>query len=151
MNARRRRKSKSSKRRRSFRRNPVVSLGGIQSTVKRTIPLAITGGASIIAVNMVPSIARVTSPVMRYGAQAASILGGGIAVGKFVGKEHGMIWTVAGAAAIAADLLQRFVVGRFLPSAPVSAPATVSDYVLDDGYGAYGMDAYAEDLSAYPY
>ena len=151
------------KKRRS-RRNPVLSLGGVQSTVKKTIPIAITGGASIIASSIVPNLVRVTSPWMRRGVQAATAIAGGAVVSKAINKDHGLAWTISGAAVIMADLLQTYVIGRFMPG--LMAPAATAgfgaiaegynDYGYEGGYdmGAFpiGMSAYPEEaVSAYPY
>lgn len=161
----RRRNTSMAKRRRSkrSRRNPVLSLGGVQSTVKKTIPIAITGGAAIIASSIVPNLVRVTSPWMRRGVQAATAIAGGAVVSKAINKDHGLAWTISGAAVIMADLLQTFVVGRFMPgltAGPVSGFGALSEGYYENeeyGMGAFpvgmgGMSAYPEEsVSAYPY
>lgn len=159
---RRRNKTMARRRRSRTRRNPIVS--DIQSTVRKTVPVAITGGASIIASSIVPGLVRVTSPWMRRGVQAATALAGGAVVSKAVNKDHGLAWTVAGAAVIVADLLQTYVIGRFMPGlAPVSAAGfgmlSEGDYYenAEYGMGAFpigmsGMSAYPEEaVSSYPY
>ena len=125
-NPRRRRRSS-----RRMRRNP-VGIGSLTGTVRSVLPLAITGGASIIATNITPGLVGVTSPWMRYGVQAATAFGGGWAVGKFIGKQHGVVWAVTGTAVIVADLLQKYVLRGILP-----------------GLSGFGEDEY--DMGAFPY
>ena len=152
-------------RKRRSRRNPVLSLGGVQSTVKKTIPIAITGGASIIASSIVPNLVRVTSPWMRRGVQAATAIAGGAVVSKAINKDHGLAWTISGAAVIMADLLQTYVIGRFMPGlmgGSVSGFGALAEGEYYEnaeyGMGAFplggmsGMGAYPEEsVSGYPY
>lgn len=146
---RRRRMMDNPRRRRAYRRNP-VALGGIMSSVSRALPLAVTGGASIIVTNMAPGFAARfvgTSDVAKYGVQFATAVAGGIGVGKFVGREHGTIWTVAGLAVIVADLANKYILGRALAGLGAEYEVPPSVY----GIGAFpyedaGMGAYPEDI-----
>ena len=152
------------RRSRRTRRNPALSLGGVQSTIKKTLPIAITGGAAIIASSIVPNLVRVSSPWMRRGVQAATALAGGAVVSKAINKDHGLAWTIAGAAVIMADILQTYVVGRFMPGLTSTAgfgALSEGDYYENAEYGmgafptgmsGLGMNAYPEEsVSAYPY
>lgn len=151
-NPRRRRRSRrklSSNPRRShrMRRNP-VNLGGLFGSFKHALPLAVTGGAAIIVTNLAPSFAARfvgTSNIAKYGVQVATAVIGGMGVSKFVGREHGTIWTVSGLAVIVADLAQKYVLGRFLP-----AIAGFGEYDYEMGPGVYGVNAFPEAMSAYP-
>lgn len=137
------------RRRRSSRRlrsNPVIGRGGLIGRFTSALPLAITGGASIIATNIAPGIAARyvgTSDLAKYGVQAATAVVGGMGVSKFVGREHGTIWTVAGLAVIAADILSKHVVSRIMPSLGVGA--------YDTGYemGAFPFEA-VSGIGAFP-
>lgn len=137
--------------RRGFRGNPALSIAGI----KHILPLAVTGGASIIATGLVPSLIGMQSQWTRYGAQAATALIGGYAVDKFAGREHGLVWAVSGVAVIVADVLQRYVVSRVLPVAPagVSGIGYMDEGNYMDAFPS-GMDAYPGEMAgfdAYPY
>ena len=135
--------------RRRMRRNP-IALGGIMGSVSRALPLAVTGGASIIVTNMAPGFAARfvgTSNIARYGVQFATAVGGGIGVGKFVGREHGTIWTVAGLAVIVADLANKYILGRAL--AGLGAEYEIPPAVYGMGafpYEEQGVGAYPEDV-----
>jgi hypothetical protein len=149
---RRRRRLRSNpvrRRRGRFLRDNPATIGG---TVKKVLPLAITGGASIIATNLTPGLVGVTSPWTRYGVQAATALAGGWAVGRFVGREHGVVWTVTGAAVIVADLLQKYVLRGILPG----LSGFGEEYELDAfPYQAEAVSAFPEEstagFGAYPY
>lgn len=152
-NPRRRRRSRrlsSNPRRRSsrrMRRNPAsLGLGGMVGSFKRALPLAVTGGAAIIATNLAPSFAARYvgySNVAKYGVQVATAVVGGIGVSKFVGREHGTVWTVSGLAVIVADLAQKYLLGRFMPSV-----AGFGEYQM--GPSVYGVNAFPEAMDAYP-
>lgn len=143
----RRRLSSNPRRSRRMRRNP-VNLGGMFGSFKRALPLAVTGGAAIIVTNLAPSFAARfvgTSNIAKYGVQAATAVVGGMGVSRFVGREHGAIWTVSGLAVIVADLAQKYLLGRFLP-----AVAGFGEYEYEMGPGVYGVNAFPEAMSAYP-
>ena len=153
-NPRRRRRSRralsSNPRRRGsrrMRRNPAsLGLGGMVGSFRRALPLAVTGGASIIATNLAPSFAARyvgNSNLAKYGVQVATAVVGGIGVSKFVGREHGTVWTVSGLAVIVADLAQKYLLGRFLPSV-----AGFGEYEM--GPSVYGVNAFPEAMNAYP-
>lgn len=150
---RRARRHDNPRRRRSLRHNPALSL----SSVKHILPLAVTGGASIIVTNIAPGIVGIQNQWARYGTQAAVALVGGVAVDKVVGREHGLVWAVSGVAVVVADLLQKYVLSRVLPvAAPAVAGFDGMGY-LNDGAGYMdafpGMSAYPEmsGFDAYPY
>jgi hypothetical protein len=134
---------------RRMRRNP-VALGGIMGSFTNALPLAVTGGASIIVTNLAPGFAARfvgMSNIAKYGVQVATAVGGGIGVSKFVGREHGTIWTVAGLAVIIADLANKYVLGRTLAGLGAEYEVPPSVY----GMGAFpyeesGVGAYPEDV-----
>lgn len=143
------------RRRRSYRRNP-IALGGMVSTLKSSLPLAITGGASIIATNMAPSFASKyigTSDMAKYGVQVATALGGGIAVRKFVGSQHATIWTVAGLAVIVANLAQKYLLGKTLAGLGMEYQVPPSVYGMNafpyevNDMSGYGIGAFPNEAS----
>ena len=153
-NPRRRRRSRrlsSNPRRRGsrrMRRNPAsLGIGGMIGSFRRALPLAVTGGAAIIATNLAPSFAARyvgSSNIAKYGVQVATAVVGGIGVSKFVGREHGTVWTVSGLAVIVADLAQRYLLNRFL------APAVAGFGEYEMGPSVYGVNAFPEAMNAYP-
>ena len=101
-----------------MRRNPVLSLGlgriaGVN--IRNLLPLAFTGGASVVATTIAPRVVGVVNPWAQYGVQAAVGIGGAAVINKTVGRDHGMAWAIASGAVIVADLLQKFVLSRVLP------------------------------------
>ena len=133
-------------------RNPVDanSLKGAMN-VGHWAPLAITGGLSAVAAGVAPGMLGLTGPWTQLGARLVVAFGGGVAVTKFVGKEHGSVWAVVGLALIAYDLLKRYVLSSFFPQLGLS------------GVGAYAYPSYsiqdesqvaafpqAQGMSAYP-
>jgi len=134
--------------RRHYRRNPAMTgaMGGPLDIMKN-VPYLVTGAVSITATTLGPGFipGAATSPWMKYGAQAAIVVGGGLVVGKMFGRTHGSVWAVTGGAVIVADLLANFV----LKPMGLFSDYDVEGYDLDaEDTGYYGE---GEDLEAYPY
>ena len=141
------------RRRRSYRRNP-VNISGIISTLKSSLPLAVTGGASIIVTNMAPSFASKyvgSSQMAKYGVQVATAIGGGMTVRRFVGGQHATIWTVAGLAVIVADLANKYLLGKTLAGLGMEYQIPPSVYGMNafpyevDNMSGYGMGAFPSE------
>jgi len=129
-------------------RNP-VGADSIKSAmnVGHWAPLAITGGLSAVAAGVVPGMLGLTGPWTQLGARLVVAFGGGIAVTKFVGKEHGSVWAVVGLALIAYDLLKRYVISSFFPQLGLSGVGAYQGYTLRD---ESQMSAFPQNVSAYP-
>lgn len=144
---RRRRMLDNPRRHRRIRRDNPIALGGSRGIVgsfTRALPLALTGGASIIVTNLAPGFTSRfvgTSDIAKYGTQVATAVVGGMGVGRFIGREHGTVWTVAGLAVIVADLAQKYILGRSLAGLGLG---------YEMGPSIYGIDAFPEAMSAYP-
>ena len=129
---RKRRMGASSRRRlsRKFHTNPAL---GMRMTgpmdLMNNLPLIATGALSAIATVSVPALTGigVGNPMVKYGVQLATALGGGWVVGRFIGRNHGTVWALTGSAVVLADILKTYVLG-----------------------GMLGLSAYPEDLSAFP-
>lgn len=136
LNPRRRRKSY-----RRRRRNPALTMRGLglPISLKGMLPLAVTGGAAAVVATIAPSLARVQSPWAQLGVKAAVAVGGGIILGKTVGREHGKIWMVVSGSLIVADLLKKYVLGRIMPG--------MGDYGDEEYVGAF---PYEDTVGAYP-
>ena len=80
--------------RRRYRRNPALS-GAINITKPQTLlmPIAVGIGAKL-AVERVPGMIRILSPLPKLGVQAAIAIGGGILLKKPLGATNAAIWTV---------------------------------------------------------
>lgn len=136
MNPRRRRKSY-----RRRRRNPALTMRGLglPISIKGALPLAVTGGAAAVVASIAPGLARVQSPWAQIGVKVAVGVGGGIILGKTVGREHGKIWMIVSGSLIVADLLKKYVLGRIMPG--------MGDYGDEEYVGAF---PYEDTVGAYP-
>lgn len=154
-NPRRYRKNPARHYRRHYRRNPVATgaMGGPLDIMKN-VPYLVTGAISITATTLGPGFipGASTSPWMKYGAQAAIVVGGGLVVGKMFGRTHGSVWAVTGGAVILADVLANFV----LKPMGLFSDYDVEGYDIDSGEESYadGLDAYpmetGSEFSAFP-
>jgi len=150
------------KRIRRYRRNPAIlrglpRLGGVD--LGNVIPLAITGGASVVATSVAPGMARVSSKYARYGVQAAVGIGGAVVLNRTLKGQHGTIWAVTSFAMIVSDVLQQHVLGRLgISMAGLGAEYPeyyesmgAFPYEGDEEVGAYPEEVAVEGLSDYPY
>lgn len=130
--------------RRRRRRNPVLGLStrGLAGQFQRVLPLAVTGGASIVVTKLAPDLARQTNPYARVGVQVATAFGGGMVIRRVVSREHATVWTVTGMAVVAADLIQRYVMTRIMPG--IAGFSNVGAFPYDANYGG------GNDMGAYP-
>lgn len=138
--------------RRRHRRNPAIAAGG-PLDIMGNLPYIATGAISAIAVVAVPSLTGmgVKGPIYKYGTQVATAIGGGIVVGKFVGKSHGAVWALVGSAVIVADIVKTYL----LSSLGLSDALGLNDYNLEAfpaaGMQDYNLEDYGEgELEAFP-
>lgn len=143
-------------RRRHYKRNPALSIGGLQ--IKKNLPFVATGAVSAIAVTFVPAITGLSAkgPIYKYGAQLATAIGGGMLVGKFVGRSHGTVWMIVGASVVLADVLKTYVLtglglsDYMLEAFPDSGEEEMSAYEMEDYGDAYGEITEGDELEAFP-
>lgn len=129
--------------RRSYRRNPAImglSFDGLQRDLMNAVPLAVTGIASGIIVNMVPGFFNLTNVWANYGLKAGVALLGGRLVGKSVGSDHGLIWTVVGVTSVVQDLVRQFMPGVI--------PGLSGGYA--NYYDATSIAAFPQEMGAFP-
>lgn len=125
--------------RRRRRSNP-VSVVGLKGQLMGALPLAVTGIASGVATSLVPGYLNLSNQWMNYGVKAGVALFGGQMVGKFVGKDHGLIWTVAGLSILVKDLVQQYLPG-VIPGLGYTYPSY---------YEAPSVGAYPQEMGAFP-
>ena len=137
------------RRRRSYRRNPAVTLGGPMDIMKN-VPYIMTGALAATATIAVPAMTGLgMTPMTKYGVQAAVALGGGMLVEQIAGRGHGSVWAITSGAVILADVLREYV---FVPM------GLLSDYDVNslDQYNNEGEGPYEEEepevmeMSAFP-
>lgn len=119
----------------TLRINPAISaqrLLGID--FGKVLPIAITGGVSILVTKLTPGLVGVTSTPASYGIKAATAIGGGLVVNKVLGKEHGFTWTVTGLAVIAADAIAEYILPKVLPGRSL---AGLSAFIPENELGAF--------------
>lgn len=121
-NPRRRRKryykrNLATNRHRRYRRNPPQF--GPLTKFQRNLPYIFTGGLSAIATTSVPALLGpgiVTSPLVKYGVQLGTAIGGGFVVDMVIPRKgHGVVWMIVGSAVVLADMLQTYVLAGMLP------------------------------------
>jgi hypothetical protein len=91
---------------------------------------------------------------MKYGTQAAIVVGGGLVVGQMFGRTHGSVWAITGGAVILADVLANFV----LKPMGLFSDYDIEGYDVDadelEGYGQDELEAFPMDteteFSAFP-
>lgn len=125
------------RRRRHYRRNPALTIGGFDFL--KNAPLILTGALSAASLVIVPNFLKLssTSPLVKYGVQAGVVVGGGYVTGKTLGSQYAYSWMLAGSAVVLADILQNYVFGALLPG---------SINLTQAGFGAfpshYGLSAF---------
>jgi hypothetical protein len=145
--------------RRSYRRNPALSVGKFTSGIMNIGswgPLAITGGLSAVTGALTPSMLGLVNPFAKLGAQVAVAVGGSMLVDRFVGGRHGDAWLVVGVSMVGYQLLKQFVLIPYLPQFAVGLGSNYNDYTFNDGIsqqvGAFPgeMNAFPGEVSDYP-
>lgn len=150
------------------RKNPAgIASAGLKSVmdVKHWAPLAVTGGLSAAAAGILPNmLAPYTgvNPWVNIGVRLAIALGGGVAVGQYVSKEHGSVWAVVGTSLVAYDLLKQYLFPTLglagyeysgyaeQGNSQINAfPQGVSGYPDQGGIQAFPLGG--NDLGSYPY
>jgi hypothetical protein len=115
------------------------------------VPYFITGAVSSIATAKVPTlIGAGDSALWKYGSQLVTAIGGGILVGKFVGKTHGFVWTVVSGGVIVGDLISNYVLKQVGVSGLAEDLIETQPSVGAYPYAEVGAYPYAE-VSGYPY
>lgn len=145
------RKNSPSRRRRSGRRNPTAGLPAISlQRPMSLLPVVITGGAAVILTTAAPRLLAPMigeGPIQRYGSQLATAFAGGWVVNRFVGHQHGIVWTVVSLATIGGQLLNEFVVG---PSGLLGFGAYLEgigdEYEYLDGDDEESLDGVGEEM-----
>lgn len=106
--------------RRRFRKNPAFTVGGFDFV--KNLPAILTGAASAIAITAVPSaitslvnIDLTSNPLIKYGAQAGVVAGGGYAMAKYMGVAYAYSWILAGSAVVVSDILKTYVFKEVFP------------------------------------
>jgi len=132
------------------RRNPpgagILTFGGFDFVAM--LPLITTGALSATATVSVPAFLPFTmqGPFFKFGAQAATVIGGGMLVGMVLDRRHATVWTLTGGAVILADLLREWV---FKPMGLLS-DYDVTDYEVSQD-GNEEVEAFpGEEVSAFP-
>ncbi len=133
--------------RRRHRRNPAV--GGLSFDIMRPqtliMPL-LTGLVAKMATEKIPAMLNLTTPLTRYGSQAAVAIGGSILLRRFVGRTNAAIWGIVSAVTILTDVVNRYVLKTTLTGLGY-------DGGYDGGYAGYVGDAgaYPNEVGAFPY
>jgi len=130
-------------------RNPVGT--GLQGAmnVRGWGPLAVTGGLSAMATGLAPGMLAQftgTNPWVQVGVRLAVAFGGGMAVGRYVSKEHGNVWTVVGTSLVAYDLLKEYVFKQFFPALGLSG----YEYPGYEEQGDSQVNAFPNQVGTYP-
>ena len=101
------------------------------------VPLAV-GTAGYMAADRIPVMAKISGTFPRLGVKAAVGIGGGMLIGKFLGRQNAAVWTIGVGINLLSDILNTFVFKT------QSATA---------GYGAFPYQeygAYPDEFSGYP-
>lgn len=129
------------------RRNPAVKN---MFDVKSALPHVAVGAGSAIAVAVAPSIIPVQAPVVKYGVQLGTVVGGGLLLGKTVkDKSLGITWAITGSAVILADILKTYVLQGMFGLSDVESAYALDAYPneADEGFAAFPDE---QSLEAYP-
>jgi len=109
-----RRRSVVRSRRRSYRRNPARS-GAIAISARRPMSLlmpAIAGTGGYFAADYIPAaIGMSASPLTRIGVKAGVAFGGGMLVSKFIGSKNGTAFAIGAGINVINDVLRTYVFG----------------------------------------
>lgn len=149
----RRRRRRSGKRRaiRHYRRNPAMGLqlSGSLNQIVRVLPLTVTGIASGVVHEMVPGMLNLTNPWMTYGAKTAAAVLGGQVIGRTVGSDHGLVWTVVGMASVVKDLVRQYLPGVIPGLGAFPGTTVYPSYYEAPSVGAFPVDSSSYEDSAY--
>ena len=72
------------------------------------MPAAI-GTAAFLVTEQAPAYIGMAGVLPRYGIKAAVMIGGGMAVSKFLGTRNGQIWMLGSLINIASDLVRQYI------------------------------------------
>ncbi len=113
LNPRPRRRSVVRHRRRSYRRNPYS--GAIAISARRPMSLlmpAIAGTGGYFAADYIPAVIGMSaSPLTRIGVKAGVAFGGGMLVSKFMGNKSGTAFAIGAGINVLNDVLRTYVFG----------------------------------------
>ena len=108
------------------------------------MPAAI-GTAAFLVTEQAPAYIGMAGVLPRYGIKAAVMIGGGMAVSKFLGARNGQIWMLGSLINIASDLIRQYIFktgftglgyGAF-PYQGLGYAQPETGYTPYTGYGAY--------------
>jgi len=144
--AKRRHKRNPAKRtKRRFHRNPMT-----QILSKSMLSMVAAGAAGVIASRMIPKMlpsiggVNLSSGIANYGLKAAIVVGGGMAVDKFVGKAASEGWMIGSAAALVTEVVKDVLKTPLLEGLGLDlseeAPILVA-YNPDETVGMYEDDS----------
>ena len=122
---------------RKYRRNPMESF-------QSYIPMVLGAAGGAVAVRFIPKIAGLaTGGLADYGVRIATIVGGGYAVDKFIGKAAGEGFIAGSAAILVTDLLMPVL--QNLGLAGYEAFPAMSTPILDTEMSGFGANpAYSD-------
>jgi hypothetical protein len=158
--------------RRHHRDNPASSAGIVPALsvhgIVAWLPIAATGGVSMIVTNAAPTILNsyLNAPVggvgpvapmsqwMKWGVQAGVGVAGAWGANKFLGKKHAAAWLAGSFFLIATDVTATYVVPMIKPYLPVSwqaaLPGGVVTPVPTTTTGTAAFPMYRPGAAAYP-
>lgn len=134
-----------------MRRNPAVALSGINPMKPMTLVMPlIVGLAAKMATERAPVMLNMTTPLTKYGVQAAVAIGGGILLRKPLGATNATIWTVVSGVVILTDILNQYVFKTAL-SYVGDAGAIGYNYPDQVDYSGTGAFVNEDSMGAFPY
>jgi len=107
------------------------------------MPVAV-GTAAYLATEKVPAMVGMTTTLPRLGVKAAVGVGGGMLIGKFLGKQNGAVWLIGSGINLLNDILNTYVFKTTL------AGFGAFPYSRFAEAGGEGVGAYPGEASAYP-
>jgi len=96
------------RRRRLLRNPPAVASLTWRRPMSLLMPAAI-GTAAFLVTEQAPAYIGMAGVLPRYGIKAAVMIGGGMAVSKFLGARNGQIWMLGSLINIASDLVRQYI------------------------------------------
>jgi len=121
-------------RRRHGRHNPAV-LGLLRGPfdVMKGMPQLLTGAIGGITASIVPSFVPMAADnrFIRYGLEGAVAIVGGTVVARFLGRQHGIAWTVGGMTILLIEVLKNEVMSRIPYFQGLSDYTVIQDYTVE--------------------
>lgn len=98
----------SRRRSRMLRNPPVAETISWRRPMSMLMPAAV-GTAGFLLTEKAPDYVGMTGLLPRYGVKAAVMIGGGLAVSRFLGARNGQIWMLGSLINIASDLVRQYI------------------------------------------